>query len=197
MGFTGWKMFECLWSKYEDIFDVINKNIERHKSLIDREVKIQMIKESRKLREEALKIHQEERGSRDPDRLERNIPPHDYRTLLEKVQEAYCAETGEWIFSDPLFRTWLNAGPSEAKQRLLWLAGVPGAGNSSAILDRVITENCTQVKLSSVLHLQEMAQTNKSVYILYSFLTYQDTGGNTKAVTIRSLLYHYAEQTSL
>ena len=143
-GHIGWKMlFECLWPKYKDIFDIINKNIEKHKSLIDREVKIQLIKESRKARDEALKIHKEEPDSRELDRLERNIPPHDYRILLGKVQETHCAETGKWIFSDPLFSTWLNAGPSEAKQRLLWLAGVPGAGNPSSIIDRVITEHYT------------------------------------------------------
>ena len=124
---------------------MINKNIEKHQGLIDREVKIQMIKESRKARnedlkryqearDEALKRHQEERDSKELDRLERNIPPHDYRPLLEKVQSEHYAETGKWIFSDPLFRSWLNAGSSDTKQRLLWLAGVPGAGNPSILI---------------------------------------------------------------
>ena len=126
-------LFECLWPKYEDIFDIIYKNIDKHKGLIDREIKIQLIKESRKARDEALKRHQDERDSRELDRLERNIPPRDYQTLLRKVQRERCAETGKWIFSDPLFRSWLNAGSSEAKQRLLWLAGVPGAGNPSIL----------------------------------------------------------------
>ena len=137
--------FECLWPKYEDIFAVIGKNIERHKGLIDTEIKIQMIKESRKEgeealkrhqeeRDEALKVHQEVRGSKELDRLERNITPHDYRPLLEKVQRAHCAETGKWIFSDPLFQLWLEARPDEAKQRLLWLAGIPGAGDPSVIV---------------------------------------------------------------
>ena len=148
--------FECLWPKYEDIFAVVGKNIERHKGLIDREIRIQMVKESRKKeeealerhqeerdealkrhqeeRDEALKIHQEVRDSKELDRLERNIPPHDYRPVLEKTQRAQCAETGKWIFSDPLFRLWLEAGPDEAKQRLLWLAGIPGAGNPSVIV---------------------------------------------------------------
>ena len=144
-------LFECLWPKYEDIFDIINKNIEKHKGLIDREVKIQMIKESRKARDEALERHQEERDCKELDRLERNIPPHDYKSRLEKVQRRHCAETGKWIFSDPLFTSWLNAGPSEGKQRLLWLAGVPGAGNASVTIDCAITEHCIQVKPSSVI----------------------------------------------
>ena len=159
---AGWKLlFDCLWPKYEDTFDIINKNIEKHKGLIDREIKIQMIKESRKARdeglidreiniqmikesrkarEEALERHQEERDSKELDRLERNIPPSDYKTL-EKVRVGHCAETGKWVFSDPLFTSWLNAGSNEAKQRLLWLAGVPGAGNPSVIIDCVITKN--------------------------------------------------------
>ena len=93
-------------------------------------------------RDEALKRYEEERDSNELDRLERYIPPHDYTTLLEKVQRGHCAETGNWIFSDPLFRSWRNARSNEAKQRLLWLAGVPGAGKPSAIvIDGVITEH--------------------------------------------------------
>ena len=139
---AGWKVFfECLWPRYEGIFDTIKKNIEMHKGIIDREVKIEMIRESREARDEALKRQQEERDSRELDRLERNIPPHDYKTHLETVRGRHCAETGKWIFSDPLFGSWLNAGSNEAKQRLLWLAGVPGAGNPSVIMGRVITEH--------------------------------------------------------
>ena len=38
---AGWKMlFECLWPKCEDTFDIISGNIEKHKGLIDREIKI-------------------------------------------------------------------------------------------------------------------------------------------------------------
>ena len=152
---VGWEMlFESLWPKYEDIFCLVGKNIEKHKGLIEREVKIQMIKESREARDEALKRHQEERDeafkrfqeerdAKELVRLERNILPHDYKPFLKKVQRAHCAETGKWIFSNPLFRSWLNPGSSEVKQRLLWLAGVPGAGNPSAIIDRVITEHYT------------------------------------------------------
>ena len=133
---AGWTMlFDCLWPKYEDIFDIINKNIERHKGLIDREIKIQMIKESRKTRDEALERHQGERNSKGLDRLERNIPPHDYRTLLAKFKRGYSAETGKWIFSDPQFMSWLKTGSTETKKRLLWLAGVPGAGNPSVIIE--------------------------------------------------------------
>ena len=34
-----------------------------------------------------------------------------------------------------------------------------------------------------------MAQVNESIYVLYAFPTYNDTGGNTEAAIIRSLLY--------
>ena len=134
-------LFDCLWPKYEDIFNIINKNIGRHKGHIDREVNIQMIKESRKARDEALERHQKERDSKELDRLERNIPPHDYRILMKKFERWHCADTGEWIFSDPQFMSWLKAGSSEAKQRLLWLTGVPGAGNPSVIIGCVITNH--------------------------------------------------------
>ena len=199
----GWKMLlKSMWPK--DTFGIIKQNIEKHKGLIDREVRIQTIKESREERYEALKKHQEERDEalkryqeerdyRELDRLERNIPPQDYEPILNNVQSRHCAETGKWIFSDPLFKSWLSAG-KEAKQRLLWLAGVPGAGNlnPSAIIDRVIADLCigkTFLCYSILLHLQETAQTNASAQILYAFPSDGDTGGNTKAAIIRSLLY--------
>ena len=109
------------------------------------------------------------------------------------VQSEHYAKTGKWIFSDPLFRSWLNGGSSEAKQRLLWLAGVPGAGNPSVlILDWVITEHHigkTFLCNSILEYLQKMAQANESIYILYAFPTYDGTGGNTMVAIIRSLLY--------
>ena len=210
--------FECLWPKYEGIFDIVKKNIEQHKGLIDWAVKIQMIEESRERdedlkrhqeeilkrhleetlkrhqaeRNEAFERHQEECDSRGLDRLERNIAPHDYRTFLEKCQRDHCPETGKWIFSDPLFKSWLGSGSNEAKQRLLWLAGVPGAGNPSLGIDRVIAEHYigkTFLCYSILQHLQEMAPSNESTYILYAFSTHDNTGGNTKAAIIRSLLY--------
>ena len=134
----GWRvLLKSMWPK--DTFCTVKQNIEKHKGLIDREVKIQMIKESREERDEGLKRHQEVRDSRELDRLERNIPPHDYEPTLKNVQRRHCAETGKWIFSDPQFRLWLSSG-NKSKQRLLWLAGVPGAGNLSAIINRVIAD---------------------------------------------------------
>ena len=141
-------LLKSVWPK--DTFGIIKQNIEKHKGFIDREVRIQAIKESRKEKYEALKKHQEERDEalkryqeerdealkryqeerdfRELDRLGRNIPPHDYESILNNVQSRHCSKTGKWIFSDPLFRTWLGVR-NDAKQRLLWLAGVPGAGN--------------------------------------------------------------------
>ena len=135
----------------------------------------------------------EDRDFRDLDRLERNIPPHYYGPILNNVLSRHCAETGKWIFSDPLFKVWLGAG-NEVKQRLLWLAGVPGAGNLnlSTIIDPVIAEiyiGKTFLCYSILLHLQGMAQTNESIQIVYAFPSDGDTGGNTKAAIIRSLLY--------
>ena len=180
-----------MWPK--DTFGIIKQNIEKHKGLVDREVKIQMIKESREERYEALKKHQEERDFRELDRLERNIPPQDYEPILNNVQSRHCAETGKWIFSDPLFRTWLGVR-NDAKQRLLWLAGIPGAGNLNlaAKIDRVISDlyiGNTFLCYSILLHLQEMSQANESIQILYAFPSDGDTSGNTKAAIIRSLLY--------
>ena len=200
---VGWKMLlKSVWPK--DTFGIIKQNIENHKGLIDREVKTQMIRESREEKYEALKKHQEERDEalkryqaerdfRELDRLERNIPPQDYEPILNNVQSRHCAETGKWIFSDALFRSWLGAG-NEAKQRLLWLAGVPGAGNLnlSAIISRVVANlyiGKTFLCYSILLHLQEMAQTNGSTQILYAFPSDGDNKGNTKAAIIRSLLY--------
>jgi hypothetical protein len=129
---AGWKaLFDVLWPRYEDTFTLIHKNIEKHKLLIDRQVNILVIKDAQKEREEALSRHHEERDFREMTRLEKNIPHHtrDYVDRLHDIRDKYCAETGKWILSDPRFQSWVDANSSDAKQRLLWLSGIPGAGN--------------------------------------------------------------------
>ena len=158
-----------------------------------REESGEALKRHQEERNEAFRRHQEERDIKELDRLEGNISPHDYRTFLENVGKEHCAETGKWVFSDPLFRSWLSAGSNEAKQRLLWLAGAPGAGNPSLTIGRVIIEHYigkTFLCYSILQYLQEnIAQADKSIYVLYTFSTHDDIGGNTAAAIIRSLLY--------
>ena len=50
-------LFECVWPKYGDIFATVGRSIEGHKGLIDREITIQRIKESREESDGALKRH--------------------------------------------------------------------------------------------------------------------------------------------
>ena len=56
-----------------------------------------------------------------------------------------------------------------------------------SLLTRILGK--TFLCYSVLLHLQEIAQTNESTYILYAFPTYDDTSGNTEVAIIRSLLY--------
>jgi len=124
------------------MFTDIHRTIEKHKSLIDREVTILVIKEAREERDEVLRRYQEERADRELRMLKENIHPYDYALQLEEVQHKHCAKTGEWIFSNPQFLSWLDGGPNETEKRLLWLAGVPGAGNSHVDPKCCPTVNC-------------------------------------------------------
>ncbi|KAF8541863.1 hypothetical protein BDD12DRAFT_827786 [Trichophaea hybrida] len=169
---TRWKaLFEVLWPRYEDIFTVIQRNIEKHKDLIDRQVTILVIKEARR----------EKRDFREFCTLEKNIPYYDYKPRLYDVERKHCAETGKWVFSDPRFQSWLNASSSEAKQRLLWLAGVPGAGK-------------TFLCYSILQYLLERVQADGSTCVLYAFPTYDDTSGNTLAAITGSLVYQICQK---
>ncbi|KAF8241833.1 hypothetical protein K440DRAFT_608109 [Wilcoxina mikolae CBS 423.85] len=174
---TKWnRIFDAIWPQYEDIFTVIQQNIEKHKGLIDRQVNIVVIKEARNEREEALRRHQEERDFRELTRLEKNISHHTraYAERLHDIEDKYCADTGNWIFTDPRFQSWINANASDSKQRLLWLAGIPGAGK-------------TYLCFSILRHLQAKVEAVESACVVYAFPTYDD--GNTKSAVMESILY--------
>ncbi|KAF8539933.1 hypothetical protein BDD12DRAFT_792363 [Trichophaea hybrida] len=179
---TRWKaLFEVLWPQYEDIFTVIQRNIEKHKDLIDRQVTILVIKEARRESVESLKRFQEERDYREFCTFEKNIPYYDNKPRLNDVKRKHCAETGKWVFTDPRFQSWLNASSSEAKQRLLWLAGASGAGK-------------TFLCYSILQYLLERVQADDSTCVLYAFPTYDDTSGNTLAAITGSLVYQICQK---
>ncbi|KAF8533501.1 hypothetical protein BDD12DRAFT_946276 [Trichophaea hybrida] len=113
---TRWRaLFEVLWPRYEEIFTAIHRNIEKHKGLINRQVKILTIMEARQENQEALKRYQEERDFRELCKLEKNIFHFDYTPRLYDLQSRYCANTGERILSDDRFRVWLDASLNEVK----------------------------------------------------------------------------------
>jgi hypothetical protein len=137
-----WKvLFDAIWPQYEGIFTIIHQNIEKHKGLIDRQVNILVIKEARNERKEALRRHHEEMDFHEMSRLEKSISHYtrDYADRLYDIRDKYCPNTGKWILSDPCFQSWIDANSSDAKQRLLWLAGIPGAGNLSRELKSNVT----------------------------------------------------------
>ncbi|KAF8244056.1 hypothetical protein K440DRAFT_605468 [Wilcoxina mikolae CBS 423.85] len=178
---TRWRaLFEVLWPRYEEIFTAIHRNIEKHKGLIDRQVNMLTIKEARQESQEALKRYQEERDFRELCKLEKNISHFDYTPRLYDIQSRYCADTGKWIFTDSRFRAWLDAGSNEAKERLLWLAGVPGAGK-------------TFLCYSILQYLQERAQADGSTCVLYAFPTYDNASGSTQAAITGSLVYQFCQ----
>ena len=72
--------------------------------------------------------------------LEATISPLMYDDNLEWLRKRYRG-TAHWLSRDPSFHQWLNV--SSKTTTLLWLKGIPGAGESFMSLSKH-TENTTQ-----------------------------------------------------
>ena len=58
-----------------------------------------------------------------------NISPKTYDDAMYHLQSRTLAGTEKWLLRDATFHTWLEN--SESSIDLLWLLGIPGAGQSS------------------------------------------------------------------
>ena len=56
---------------------------------------------------------------------------------LERLSDKRQKGTCEWVFNNPLFKTWTDDPHAEP---ILWVKGIPGAGKSTQIISRIRTD---------------------------------------------------------
>lgn len=126
----GWKyFFESLWPRHRDKIKVVVNHIERHTLLMRNEVRLEHIQAEHSARLRALEHFERTERSlqrQDYQAIETSVSPRKYEGKLDWLQGRTCEGTGKWMMKDAIFVQWLD--PTESTLKLLWLQGIPGAG---------------------------------------------------------------------
>lgn len=118
-----------MWPKQKEKIDLVQGHIERHAMLMSTEVRLEHIREEHNARQRALdhfEKSERENTRQEFHRIQTNISPDFYHKKLAAVSTTLCEGTGKWLLQGSQFGQWLD--PSNAASKMLWLEGIPGAG---------------------------------------------------------------------
>ncbi|CAD6594213.1 MAG: hypothetical protein ASARMPREDX12_008428 [Alectoria sarmentosa] len=126
----GWKpFFEALWPRFAAKIAVVMKTIEKHESLLHREVILADIQDARTARARALDEYERSELIRERQNFEAcklSLAPRLYDQEMERMRNERCKDTCTWLGNDEDFQTWFNS--MKRSSAFLWLSGIPGAG---------------------------------------------------------------------
>jgi hypothetical protein len=127
---AGWKFFfESLWPKHKEKIGIVMTHVESHGRLMRNEVRLEHIQQEHEARQRALEHFEKEdreRRAQEFYRIRTDIAPQSYYHRLDLLRDLVYQGTGSWLLQDASFKTWLQ--PTQRDSRLLWLQGIPGAG---------------------------------------------------------------------
>jgi len=106
-------------------------HIQNHVRLVRNEVRLEHIQQEHEARRRALENferEEQERRSQEFYRLKTSMAPRSYDDRLDLLRHLVYQGTGVWLLQDATFKKWLDF--SSAEPRILWLQGIPGAGES-------------------------------------------------------------------
>jgi len=137
-------LVELLWPNLDGKLEVIQSNINRHKELFTHEVTLNVIIDAQHARTEALE-HYEKVRKFETDKKTHDfmsfLSPNLYKGQIERIKENRCDDTGCWIKHERSFKRWLD--PTDQSASLLWLTGIPGAGELVSSLHHWRLQNLT------------------------------------------------------
>ncbi|KAF8535977.1 hypothetical protein BDD12DRAFT_750061 [Trichophaea hybrida] len=123
-------LVELLWPNLDDKLELIRSNIIRHKELFTHEITLNVIIDAQHARTEALehyeKVHKFETDKKMHDFMS-FLSPTLYEAQIDRIKRKRCNDTGSWIKRERPFKRWLD--PTDQSASLLWLTGIPGAGD--------------------------------------------------------------------
>jgi hypothetical protein len=116
---------------FESRFKLILDNLERHKKLVEKEATLLEIEAAQAMR--AAAETQFEKQAEQEEKLQRiavtawldGAKSHLDQDNAKAEREAF-PESGRWLLSRPQMKAWLDL--SSAHKTLLWIRGIPGAG---------------------------------------------------------------------
>jgi hypothetical protein len=127
-----WKqVFLATWKGFTLKLNGIKENMARHRRLIESRASLMQYEEVRKIRqqeeEETERTRQTDKRRRHQEVMQWLSPfiPDDLQESYRAIR-AICPDAGRWILETPKVQDWLS--PRYCSTPLLWLNGIPGAG---------------------------------------------------------------------
>lgn len=128
----GWVfVFDSVWPRHKAKINVVVSSIERHCLLMTEEVSLEHISEAHRARIEDMDRWQrnfEFQERQNFINIETCISPKLYDDELDRLQRKICDRTGRWLEREQALKEWFDS--SDASTRIVWLQGIPGAGES-------------------------------------------------------------------
>lgn len=122
------------WSRRKDKLKMIEESIERHARLLRTNVTLDHIRQEIEDRAKMFEKFDEidvYRVTQKFQALEMAIRPQMYDDKLEWLKRRIYPGTAKWLSKDLSFHQWIDV--SSQSTNLLWLVGIPGAGESQNI----------------------------------------------------------------
>jgi len=140
--FTVWRqLYHATWKTFKSRFAGLMENMCQHRELVDRQANLSQIEESRRARQISDRISMDRE---DAHRLQ--VAFNWLRAPTIETDQHYFSEiraeysnTGRWLLDKPAFKLWFDP-QFPAIPPLLWLNGMPGAGNLPLKLYRQSTD---------------------------------------------------------
>jgi hypothetical protein len=122
-------VWETFWPKRRERIRIVEANIERHVRLLSDNVTFEDIRRAEEARAASFREFRDAEAHRSKQRfqaLETAINPRMYDDRLSWLDRRMCPGTSDWLGLDRDFCKWLDK--SDQTIGLLWLQGIPGAG---------------------------------------------------------------------
>ncbi|KAH7161800.1 hypothetical protein EDB81DRAFT_785561 [Dactylonectria macrodidyma] len=185
------KLFRATWKTFETNFGPILQSLARRRELLESEKGSASLHAIQKLREEIANVQHEQKAQAAINNRERHrFRMDEIKDKLQSPNYEFDQEistedrgdsiSGQWIFSDPSFQSWLDASSPDPK--ILYINGIPGAGKTT--LMSTVIESLLNGKIAS----------NGQCFVGYFYFKHQHN--DTHNVMLRAILEQLLRQNS-
>lgn len=127
---SAWKeLFHATWRSFSKTVTHLAEDLRRHKSLIISQASLVQFEEIQNLRCQSQRYFEEHRSNeinRKRLRIRQWLCALDVQGRHEDISRSRYGKSGEWLLKDPRFVKWFDF--DFCAEPLLWLSGIPGAG---------------------------------------------------------------------
>jgi hypothetical protein len=192
------QLFQATWKTFRTRFSGILDNLRRHKILIESQASLtqfEQFERARVIAEEEFRVMRDNEGKR------RKIAVRDWLgAATSEVDQENCANvrvqypgTGRWLLQIRHVQAWLDSNSSSTP--LLWLTGIPGAGEYPALhfffslyLCFLLMRSVPGKTILTSLHIEEARQLS-SIKVVFFYCKHHDLQRDSFLAVARSLLW--------